>query len=194
MTEHGELTAPGWEGRIQRGRDRPVEPVAARLYDELRALAGKLLAGSRAVHSTSATELVHECYLKLARLEDFRMLGQGQFMALAASTLRSLLVDAARSRNAARRGGGWARTTLTGIEVFGEGAVDEVDLLDLDEALGELRRRDPRGHAIVELKFFGGLTVEEIAAHLDVSGKTVSKEWAIARAWLRRELRGRREG
>lgn len=191
MTEHGEATAGEEQEATSEGVARPVDPVAAKLYDELRALARRVLAAKGGTTSVQATELVHECYLRLARLDEFKMLGKAQFMALSASLLRGILVDLARRRDAARRGGGWIRTTLAraGEEVFGEESNDEVDLLDLDTALKGLRERDWRAHTVVELKFFAGLSGDEIAEHLGVSRRTVTKEWTVARAWLRRELR-----
>ncbi len=185
MTDHGETQAPG-QGR---GSARPVDPVAARLYDQLRTLARRLLLREGRSRAVDATDLVHECYLRLARLDDFKMLGRPQFMALAASLLRSILVDLARRQMAQKRGNAWQRTTLVSAsEDLCDGEPGEVDLLDLDAALVHLEAIDPRQHRIVELRFFGGLTGEEVARELGVSRRTVTKEWTLARAWLQREL------
>jgi RNA polymerase sigma factor (TIGR02999 family) len=174
--------------RSESDEARPVDPVAARLYDELRELARLTLDRAGEAGSVDATDLVHECYLKLARVEEFRMLGKGPFLALAASILRRVLVDLARRRAAEKRGGGWARTTLSGASDQVFGGAGEVDLLDLDAALGRLEALDTRQHRIVELRFFAGLSVNEIAGDLGVSRRTIHKEWTLARAWLKREL------
>ncbi len=190
MTEEREHEPEVPDGAAGDGEGRPVDPVAARMYDQLRKLASRVLAREGQGAAVDATELVHECYLRLARLAEFEMLGRDQFMALAASLLRSILVDLARRRAALKRGGGWQRTTLTKIpeEVLGEER-REIDLLELDRALRGLEAVDPRQHRIVELKFFAGLSGEEISRQLGISRRTVTKEWTVARAWLRRELR-----
>jgi len=185
LTGRGERQAKGGES----GGDRPVDPVAARLYDQLRALAERVLGRGRRSHAVDATDLVHECYLRLARLEDFKMLGKAQFMSLASSLLRSILVDLTRRELALKRGEAWQRTTLVSAsESLGGDAREEVDLLDLDAAMKRLEGLDPRQHRIVELRFFGGLTGEEIAQELGISRRMVTKEWTVARAWLQREL------
>lgn len=190
MTQHG-TTADDAGGESSAGPERPVDGVATRLYEELRAMAGRLLGRDGARASVDATDLVHECYLRLARLEEFRMLGRAQFMSLAASILRGILVNLARRRGAQKRERGAARTTLANVAPeLEDGAGDEVDLLDLDEALKRLESLDPRQHRVVELRFFGGLTAREIADQLGVSRRTVTKEWTVARAWLRREIWG----
>ena len=169
--------------------ERPTDPIAARLYEELRDLASRILGDEHGL-AVDATDLVHECYLKLARIAEFRALGRSRFLSLAASLLRRILVDIARRRQAKKRGAGWQRTTLSGASAeLGDGE-DEVDLLELDEALDRLESVDPRQRRIVELRFFAGLSGEEIALELGVSRRTVTKEWTLARAWLRRELRG----
>lgn len=170
-------------------RERPVDPVVSRLYEELRTLAGHVLAGRGEAASVDPTDLVHEGYLKLARLDEFRMLGKSRFLALAASVLRSVLVDLTRRGQARKRGDDWRRTTLSGAseQVADDGRA--VDLLDLDEALKRLEVLDPQQHRIVELQFFGGLSGGEIAELLGVTRRAVTKHSTIAKAWLRRELR-----
>lgn len=164
----------------------------ALLYDELRSLAHRQLAREGGGVSLHTTELVHEAYLRLADEEKLRGRGRAYFFGAAAQAMRRVLVDAARRRGAAKRGGDRARVTL------GEGhlAVDAyaADLLDLDRALTLLESESPRLARVVELRFFGGLNVEETARSLEVSPRTVKGDWALARAWLHDALRGEGAG
>jgi RNA polymerase sigma-70 factor (ECF subfamily) len=142
----------------------------------------------RAGHTLQPTALVHEAYLKLI---DSTVIGSGdrnRFLALAARAMRQVLIDFARQRKAGRRGGGdWERVTLH-PELVGEASSEEVDLLDLDEALARLAEVHDVAARVVELRYFGGLTLVEAGALLGISDSMVSKYWRTAQAWLRREL------
>jgi RNA polymerase sigma factor (TIGR02999 family) len=153
------------------------------LYDQLKRIAELQLRTERAGHTLNPTALVHEAYLKLADQTQAEMQNHGQILALTARMMRRVLVDHARRRMAGKRGRGWSRTTLSGqvspTETYSE------ELLALDEALGQLQ---PRQRQVVELRFFTGLTEAEIGEVLDVSERTVRREWVKARAWLYSEL------
>jgi RNA polymerase sigma-70 factor, ECF subfamily len=157
-----------------------------RVYDELRALAHRHLGREGGARTLHTTELVHEAYLRLA--DDTRVMSRGRayFFASAAQAMRRILIDAARRRGAIRRGGELEQVTLGDVAV----GVDAhaADLLDLDRALGALEEESPRLARVVELRFFGGLSVEETAETLDVSPRNVKGDWAVARAWLHRAL------
>ncbi len=157
------------------------------VYDELRRLARHYLARERRGQSLQATALVHEAYLKLAGERNRPWRNHAHFRAIAASSMREILVDRARARQASKRGGSRVRVTLT--DAVATGGESTVDLLSLDQALTRLAGLDPRQARIVELRFFGGLTVEECAESLDLSAATVKREWSMARAWLKGEMR-----
>ncbi len=153
------------------------------LYDRLRELAASRMRGERAGHTLQPTALVHEVYIRLAPRT---FTERTEFLCAAARAMRQVLVDHARARNTAKRGGGWSRRDLaTLILVDGDSVLDAVAL---DEALTKLERLNPRHAAIVELRFYAGLTCEEIAQALACSLSTVEKEWRVARAWLHAEL------
>ncbi len=156
------------------------------VYDQLRKQAAHQLRRERPGHSLSPTVVVHELYLRLQAQERAVWTNRTQFFAVASRLIRRVLVDHARERMAAKRAGGWQRVTLA-EDVAGM-APREVDLLALDEALAELQAIDPRRARLVELRYFGGLDLEETAAALEVSAATVSREWTLARAWLHRRL------
>ena len=164
-------------------RDALVESV----YDRLRAMAGRQLKGSSA-HSLNATALVHDAYHKLFGSDDPRFEGRHHFFGAAASAMRQAAVEHARNRLAQKRGGGWQRVTLTGLDL--PGAADHVDTLELDAALTELAALHQRQAQVVEMRFFAGLTVEEVAVVLGVSPRTIELDWRTARAWLRDRLLG----
>lgn len=159
-----------------------VEDLVPLLYEELRALATKVARGGSV--EVSPTSVVHEAFLKL-RLSEPRELEH--FRALAAKAMRQVLTDRARRRSAQRRGGDWERVTLS-LALDGQ-AGESLDVEALDAALTELERLDARQARIVELRYFAGLTVPEVARALDVSTSTVEKEWRRARAWLGAQLR-----
>lgn len=163
----------------------PAELVD-RVYDELRAVAAGFMRRERPGHTLQPTALVHEMYLRLADQERVRWQGRVHFRAIASLAIRRFLTDHARRCLAERRGGQWSRITLDGDLTGPES--DPSTLLAVDEALERLRQRDERQARVVELRFFGGLTIDEVADELEVSPSTVDGDWRMARAWLRREL------
>jgi RNA polymerase sigma factor (TIGR02999 family) len=140
----------------------------------------------RADHTLQPTALVHEAYLRLIDSSQVDWQGKTHFMAVAATQMRRVLTDHARAHQARKRGGGIRLMSLD--ENVAGGADDAVDMLALDEALEKLARRSARQSRVVELRYFGGLSVEEVAAMLDVSPGTVKGDWRVAKAWLAREL------
>ena len=172
-----------WSNGQESARGMLIEAV----YGELRRLARVCLARERQGHSLPPTALVHEAYLKLIDQRRVRWESRAHFFAIAAQQMRRILVDHARAHGAAKRGAD-VTVPLTGIDI-GTGPVDP-DLPALDEALDKLARIDARQSRLVELRYFGGLTVEETALILNVSPITVKLDWALARTWLYRELRG----
>jgi len=165
--------------------------VLPQIYDELRVLAAQHLRKERAGHTLQATALVNEAFLRLAGRERVHVEARVQFFAVAAQAMRRVLVDHARRRQAGKRGGRETPLPLTEVAAAELAAVpEEVDVLDVEAALTRLAALDPRQARVVELKFFAGMEVEEIAAALDVSDSTVRREWRMARAWLRLQLAG----
>lgn len=158
------------------------------VYEQLRSIAARQLARERPDHTLQTTALVHEAYLKL--IDDARVTRRGRayFFAAAARAMRQVLVDHARRRTAAKRGGGVEPASLSGVQAPGDTFAAEI--LDLDAALGRLAALNPRHARVVECRFFGGLTFEEIAEALGLSLRTVKYDWALARAWLYDALRG----
>jgi len=164
------------------------DPSLAHLYDELKGLARRHRSREGAGATLHTTELVHEAYLRMADDPEVADRGRAYFFGAAAQAMRRVLVDAARRRNAVKRGGDMVRVTLGEASL----AVDAyaAELLDLDRALTELHDQHPRLARVVELRFFGGLSVEETAEVLGVSPRTVKGDWALARAWLHEALAG----
>jgi RNA polymerase sigma factor (TIGR02999 family) len=157
------------------------------VYNELRRLAAVYLRGERRNHTLQPTALVNEAYLCLANQPGVRFQNRAHFLAIAATTMRRLLVDHARGRGARKRGGDLRRVTLhSAVLASREG----VEILDLDDALTKLALFDPLGCRVVELRFFGGLTIEETAELLGNSPATVKRSWTLTKAWLYRELGG----
>lgn len=187
MGPNADVTAllAAWSDGDETARTRLIDAV----YDELRRLARGSLRGERADHSLTPTALVHEAYLKLIDQRHVRWQNRAHFFAIAAHVMRRVLVDHARSRGAVKRDGG-QRVPLLDAETAAD--PPDVDVLDLDAALEKLSMVDPRQSELVELRFFGGLTVDEAAAVVGVAPATVDRDWALARAWLFRELRGDR--
>jgi RNA polymerase sigma factor (TIGR02999 family) len=162
------------------------EALIAVVYPELRRLAGKCLACQQ--HQTlQSTALVHEAYLRLAGQSSLRAANRAHFFAIAARLMREILVDHARSRGAAKRGA--SCLTLSFDEAVALPRRPQIDLVTLDEALKQLEAMDPRQSQIVDLRFFGGLSIEDTSQVLGISPATVKREWSIARMWLHRELR-----
>jgi RNA polymerase sigma-70 factor, ECF subfamily len=163
------------------------------VYAELRAQARRAMRREGAGHTLQTTALVHEAYLRLIDQRRVTWRNRAQFFGIAAQLMRRVLVDHARTRNAEKRGGGSPLLTLGAAEQAAVAAEDDaVDVLALHDALERLAALDPEQARLVELRYFGGLTIEDTAAALGVSRATVNREWAIARAWLRRELAGAR--
>ena len=159
------------------------------VYDELRRQARRALRCEGEGHTLQATALVHEAWLRLDAQHDARWESRSQFLAVAAQTMRRVLVDHARARLAIKRGGGEVQITL-GDANAGFDSPDALDVLALDDALARLGIMDPRKARLVELRYFAGLSIPEAAATLGISQATVIREWAVARMWLRRELGG----
>ena len=168
------------------GDPRAIETLLPIVYHELRRLAAHYMQRERPDHTLQATALVHEAYLRLAGSGGRDWRDRAHFFATAAQVMRNLLVDRARARRRAKRGGGDDVRLEDAITLAGAGP----ELLDLDEALNNLARIDARQSRIVELRYFGGLSVEETAAVLDISERTVKREWQMAKAWLYTELGG----
>jgi RNA polymerase sigma factor (TIGR02999 family) len=159
------------------------------VYDELRRLARYYLASQRSDHTLQSTAIVHEAYLRLAGRDNVHWENRGHFFAVAAQLMRRILVDHARKRNAAKRGG--PNLTLLVDEAAGPSSRREMDLVALDDALKALAELDERQSRIVELRFFGGLSIEDTSCVLKISPATVKREWSTARAWLYEEISGR---
>jgi RNA polymerase sigma-70 factor (ECF subfamily) len=156
------------------------------VYDELRRLAQHYLRGERADHTLQPTALVHEAWLRLVRTDHMTWQHRAHFIGVAAEMMRRILVDHARQHRALIRGGGETKVSLD--EARDVPPQTEVDVIALDDALNSLSQIDPRQNRIVELKYFGGLEISEIAEVLGISPATVKRDWAWARAWLHREL------
>jgi len=158
----------------------------AELYETLHGIARTTLGSRKGARLLDPTELVHECYIKLRRTQLSADMPRTDLIALAATAIRSILVDHSRQIASLKRGGGMNRVTLHAEQLAQE---QPVDVLALDSALERLALLDPRMARVVELRFFGGLTIEETAAALGVRGSAVESDWSMARAWLHRELR-----
>jgi RNA polymerase sigma factor (TIGR02999 family) len=163
-----------------------LDALVPLVYDELRRIASRSLQRESAGHTLQTTAVVHEAYLRLVEQGRVRWQNRAQFFAISASLVRRILVDHARSDNASKRGGGAQIVPLDEAAIFSPRRPDQV--MELDDALSRLAAMDERKCRIVELKFFGGLTAEEIASVLDLSEATVRRDWSMARAWLFREL------
>lgn len=176
-----------WLGRLSEGDPDALDRVVRLLYDELRILARSRMRDERMGHTLAATALVNEMYLKLAGQNRINAADRLQFMAVAATTMRRVLVDYARARLRDKRGGGAAKVPLEEAEPFlTEQESDEV--LALDAAIDRLAGLDERAAKVVVHRFYAGFSVEEIAGLLNVSTKTVQRDWLAARAWLRKEV------
>ena len=158
------------------------------VYQELRRLAAGYLRRERPGQTLQPTALVHEAYLRLMKDRPGRWQNRAHFCAIAAHSMRQILIERARARGAAKRGGARQRITLD--EGLVAGGDRSIDLIALDEALQRLAEIDPEQARLVELRFFGGLTIEETAEALDMSPATVKRHWTVAKAWLTRELEG----
>ena len=163
-----------------------LNAMVPQVYDELRRLAAGYLRRERPDHTLQPTALVHEVYLRLAGDQPIDWQNRAHFLGIAARVMRRILVDSALARKAQKRGGGAPRLALDDALDFSDACT--VSLVGVDEALRSLEAIDPRQGQVVELRFFGGLTTDEIAAVLAVSPATVKREWATAKLWLQRRL------
>ena len=163
------------------------------VYDELRRVAERYIRRERPGQTLQATALVNEAYVRLANERPREFANKTHFLAIAALSMRQILVEKARRRNAAKRGGAPQRITLDDRNLDAASTPVDIDLLALDEALTRLAALDAEHARIVELRYFGGLTVEETAEFIGSSPATVKRHWAMARAWLKKELGGKEE-
>jgi RNA polymerase sigma factor (TIGR02999 family) len=173
---------------LQEGDAQALDRLVPLIYDELRALARSHLRGERGHHTLGPTALVHEAYLRLAAREALAPADRQHLFALAAQAMRRVLIDHARARNRKKRGSGQEAEPLEPDLIMTDQVAEELELLD--GALERLAAANPRAARVVEQRFFAGLTLEETAKALDVSLKTVQRDWTLARAWLRREIGG----
>jgi len=164
------------------GDETAPEILLQLVYDELRRLAHGYMKNERSGHTLQATALVHEAYIQLVDWKNVSWQNRAHFFAAAAQMMRKILVDHARERNAQKRGGGQRTIALDDAVSFPDQS--NVDLMSLDAALVELESFDPQQAKIVEMRFFGGLTIEETAHAMDISDSTVKRDWQIAKAWL----------
>ena len=165
------------------GDDEALRALVPLVYDELRRVAHRYLRKERADHTLQSTALVHEAYLRLEKQGAAKFENRAHFLAICAQLMRQILVEYARSRDAAKRDGG-ERVTLDGLAFKSRG----LDIIALDDALNELAKLDRQQSRIVELRFFGGLSVEETSDVLELSPRTVKRHWASARAWLHHQM------
>ena len=175
---------------IEHGDPHAADQLLPLVYDELRKLAAQRMASERADHTLEPTALVHEAYLRL--MEGVQPQAgwdsRGHFFAAAAEAMRRILVDAARTRSARKRGGAWKRIDLNCVDIAGRTAPD--DLLELDDTLDKLAKLDPAACQIVKLRFFAGLSIDQASEMLGMSRTAAYERWAFARAWLYSELKG----
>jgi len=169
------------------GNQEALQALIPFVYQELRRIAQHHLQQERPDHTLQSTALVHEAYLRLMKQGPAEVANRAHFLAVASQLMRQILVDHARGHRAAKRGGG---IKLELNDAMGAQKPQNMDLVALDNALNELAKLDPQQSRIVELRFFGGLSIEETAEIVGVSPTTAKREWATARAWLRREVRG----
>jgi len=171
-------------------RPDPVSDLMPLVYDELRRIAARYISRERPGQTLQATALVNEAFVRLAAERPREFQNRTHFLAIAALSMRQILVQRARARHAAKRGGAPQRITLDDSHLAADKGPGDIDVLALDEALTRLAALDPEQARIVELRYFGGLTVEETAEAMGSSPATVKRHWAMARAWLKRALEG----
>lgn len=174
---------------IRQGHASAADRLLPLLYDELHRLAESFLRHERVNHTLQPTALVHEAYLRMVRQDRTDWQNRAHFCAVAAQAMRRILLSHARDRAAAKRGGNALRVTLSDSDVAATPGLNDVDLLALDDALGRLAALDDRQARVVELRFFGGLTVEQAAEVLGVSPRSVKADWQMAKAWLYTQLK-----
>lgn len=170
------------------GDEQALDRLTPLVYEELRKQAARYLRRERRGHTMQTTALINEAYLRLIDAKNVRWQGRAHFFAIAANLMRRILVDHARRRDAEKRGGSQIRVALDpALAVANQ---SDIDLVMIDDALTRLSAIDPQQAQVVELRFFSGLSVEETAAALGISPRTVKRDWSVARAWLRREIGG----
>ena len=174
------------------GRREALDDLMPIVYADLRRVAAGYMRREEAGHGLQPTALVHEAFVRLVDQKRVKWRNRAHFFGVAASMMRRILVDHARRRRADKRGGEWERVTLSDAEPAVDGQ-QNVDALALDGALRRLAAIDPQQERIVELRYFGGLTIEETAEVVGISAATVVREWTIAKAWLRHDLSRSRE-
>jgi len=172
--------------RWSQGDEEALGQLMPLVYDELHRLAGAYLRRERREHTLQPTALIHETFIKLVDQDHPNWKNRAQFFGVAAQLMRRILVDHARRHHASKRGGDRFNVSLRNVGGFGN--QPDADLLTLNDALDKLAKMDPQQSRLVELKFFGGLTIEEIAEVMEVSHATVEREWKTARLWLKSEL------
>lgn len=177
------------------GDGQAFERLIPLVYDDLRHLARRHLRGERSGHTLQSTGLVHEAFLRLSRESEMQWKSRSQLFALVSKLMRHILVDHARARQAGKRGGGEIAVSLEDLHEVAtdwdpsmQGSELALDILALDQCLQRLERLDPQQNQVVELRYFGGLSIDETAETLGISAATVKREWVTARAWLLREL------
>lgn len=173
-----------WRG----GRDDAIARLVPLVYRELHALASRHLSRERQAHTLQPTALVHEAYLRLSKTPSADWQNRAHFFSVAAKVMRHILVDHSRQRGRIKRGADVTLVPLGDAAPAAGAAMDPVDALALDAALSRLEEQDAQQAKVVELRFFGGLTIEETAEVMGVSSGTVKRDWVVARAWLYREL------
>ena len=184
MSSHEHITQTLIEST--RGDEAAAERLMVLVHDKLRALAGHYMARERAEHTLQPTALLNEAYLRLFDQSRVNWQNKAHFVASAVQMMRRILVDHARQRAAVKRGGDRKRVELDEPNLASPTA--DVDLIALDDALEELKSLNPRQARVVELRFFGGLTVKETASALDIAERTANNDWEFARAWLRQRV------
>lgn len=187
---HGEITR--LLADYGKGNRAVLDELLPLVYDELRGIAGAYLARESAGHTLQPTALVHEAYMRLVDQRGVDWRNRAQFYGLAAQMMRRILINHAIAKTADKRGGGNRAASLEGVTI----AFDDTnfDLLDLNDALDRLAELDKQRSEIVEMKFFGGMTTEEIAEALQCSASTVERGWTFARSWLYKELESKQRG
>lgn len=175
-----------WLNEVSQGDERHVDQLISGVYDELKMIAMRHLASESPGHLLQPTALVHEVFLRLINQDHVDWRGRSHFLAISARMMRRVLVDEARAKHRVKRGGGKTHISLSDDLTLSPRA--NVDVLAVDEALATLEELDPQQAKIVELRFFGGMSVEEVAEVLGQSKRTVERQWTAIRAWLRREL------
>lgn len=172
------------------GDSAALDALAPRVYRELHRLASGFMKREREQHSLQATALVHEVYLRLIDVHNVAFEGKAHFYAICAQMMRRILVDAARRRSASKHGGGMGRIHLDDVAHMDLSHKNDARLIALNDALDKLSTADPRKARMVELRYFGGLSVEETAAVLKVSVETITRDWRLARGWLLLQIGG----